>query len=88
MLKCKKGDDDMKEKYLVSLQMIKILKIRKTKEYNRLHKYYKLLSINSLKYISQEKDFKKVVELANIIWNLLTGAILIFSKRCDIKLMQ
>jgi hypothetical protein len=47
-----------------------------------------LLSINSLKYISQEKDFKKVVELANIIWNLLTGVILIFSKRCDIKLMQ
>ena len=57
----------MKEKYLVSLHMIKILKIRKTKEYNRLHKYYKLLSINSLKYISQEKDFRKVVELANII---------------------
>lgn len=59
----------MEKEYKKALQMIKILKIRKTKEYNRLHKYYKLLSINSLKYISQEKDFKKVVELANIIWN-------------------
>jgi hypothetical protein len=57
----------MEKEYKKALQMIKILKIRKTKEYNRLHKYYKLLSINSLKYISQEKDFKKVVELANII---------------------
>ena len=57
----------MEKEYKKALQMIKILKIRKTKEYNRLHKYYKLLSINSLKYISQEKDFKKVVEPANII---------------------
>ena len=57
----------MEKAYKESLQMIKILNVKDEKEYNRLHKYYKLLSINSLKYISQEKDFKKVVELANII---------------------
>lgn len=54
----------MKENYLKSLGMIKILKINNEEEYNKLVKYYLILSSESLKYISQTRDFNKIIELA------------------------
>ena len=54
----------MQENYLKSLQMIKILKIKNEAEYNKLLKDYLILSSESLKYISQTRDFRKIVKLA------------------------
>ena len=58
------GDDNMQEYYLKSLQMIKKLNIRNEKEYNELLHYYKILSSESLKYISQTRRFKKIIKIA------------------------
>ena len=55
----------MKEYYKKSLQMIKILNIKNKKQYNLYKNYYLVLSIESLKYISGEKDFKKIIKIAN-----------------------
>lgn len=57
----------MKEYYLKSLQMIKILNIKTEKDYNKIVKEYLILSSESLKYISQTKDFNKIIELARKI---------------------
>ena len=54
----------MKEAYLKSLQMIKELNIRNEKEYNKLLHNYLILNIESLKYISQTRSFKKIIKLA------------------------
>lgn len=54
----------MKENYLKSLQMIKVLKIKNETEYNKLLKDYLILSSESLKYISQTRDFRKIIKLA------------------------
>ena len=54
----------MKENYLKSLRMIKILKIKNETEYNKLLKDYLILSSESLKYISQTRDFSKIIKLA------------------------
>lgn len=54
----------MKEAYLKSLQMIKELNIQSEKEYNELLHNYLLLNIESLKYISQTRSFRKIVKLA------------------------
>lgn len=54
----------MKEAYLKSLQMIKELKIKNEKEYNKLLHSYILLNSESLKYISQTRSFKKIIKLA------------------------
>ena len=54
----------MKENYLKSLRMIKILKIKNETEYNKLLKDYLILSSESLKYISQTRDFRKIIKLA------------------------
>ena len=54
----------MKENYLKSLRMIKILKIKNETEYNKLLKDYLILSSESLKYISQARDFRKIIKLA------------------------
>lgn len=51
----------MKEAYLQALQMIKPLKIKDEKEYNKLVKDYLILSSESLKYISRTRKFKKIV---------------------------
>ena len=51
----------MKENYLKSLQMIKMLDIKTEEEYNKLLKDYLLLSIVSLKYISQTEDFNRII---------------------------
>jgi len=54
----------MQENYLKSLQMIKILKIKTRKEYNKLLNDYLLLSVESLKYISQKDNFRQIVRQA------------------------
>ena len=54
----------MKSAYQKSLQMIKELNIQDEKEYNKLLHNYLLLNIESLKYISQTRSFKKIIKLA------------------------
>ena len=54
----------MKEYYLKSLQMIKELDIKNEKEYNKIVKDYKILSAESLKYISRTRRFNKIIKLA------------------------
>ena len=54
----------MEELYLKSLQTIKTLKIKSVKEYNKLLDNYLLLNIESLKYISNTRSFKKIIKLA------------------------
>ena len=51
----------MQENYLKSLQMIKMLDIKTEEEYNKLLKDYLLLSLISLKYISQTNNFKEII---------------------------
>ena len=57
----------MKNEFIKSLQMIKILKIKNQEEYKNLLKDFLVLSLDSLKYISQKKDFKEIVKMANEI---------------------
>lgn len=54
----------MKEAYLKSLQMIKRLQIKNENQYNELLKNYLILNVESLKYISQTRSFKKIVKIA------------------------
>ena len=54
----------MKEMYIKSLQMIKILNIETEKEYIKILRNYLLLSLPSLKYIAGEKNFDNIIELA------------------------
>lgn len=55
---------DMKEYYLKSLRMIKVLNIKTVKEYNNLLEHYLLLNVKSLKYISQTTRFSEIVKIA------------------------
>ena len=55
---------NMKEAYLKSLQMIKILNIKTEREYIRILRDYLLLSLPSLQYITGEKDFNKIIKLS------------------------
>ena len=57
----------MKNEFIKSLQMIKILKIKDQEQYEKISKDFLVLSLDSLKYISQKKDFKEIVKLANEI---------------------
>ena len=54
----------MKEMYIKSLQMIKVLNIKKEKDYNKLLHNYLILSSESLKYISRTRCFRKIIKLA------------------------
>ena len=54
----------MKEAYLQSLQMIKILNIKNRKEYNKYKNYYLILNIDSLKYISGKRNFNDIIRIA------------------------
>ena len=54
----------MKEMYIKSLQMIKILNIKTEEEYIKILRDYLLLSLPSLKYIAGEKNFDNIIELA------------------------
>lgn len=54
----------MKEMYLKSLKMIKELDIKSEKEYKKLLEHYLILNTESLKYISQTRSFKRIIEIA------------------------
>ena len=58
----------MKETYNKSLQMIKALNIKNKSEYNRIKNYYLILNIDSLKYISEKRNFKDIIRLAKEVW--------------------
>lgn len=56
----------MKEFFLNSIQMIKNCNIKSEKEYfNLLKEDYYILSPESLKYICNTRDFKKIIKTAN-----------------------
>ena len=57
----------MKNEFIKSLQMIKILEIKNQEQYKNLAKDFLVLSIDSLKYISQKKEFKEIIKMANEI---------------------
>lgn len=54
----------MEKEYKKALQMIKILKIKSKKQYSEITKYFLLLNIQSLKYMSGTKNFRKIVKIA------------------------
>ena len=54
----------MKEAYKKSLRMIKVLKIKNEKDYNKLRHDYILLSAESLKSMSGTRCFRKIIRLA------------------------
>ena len=58
----------MKEAYEKSLQMIKVLNIKNEKEYNKLLKYYLILSSESLKARARTRRFKKIIKLTKEVW--------------------
>lgn len=55
----------MEIEFLKSLQMIRILEIKSQEEYEKLYKYFLVLSIESLKFISQKNTFKEIKDVAN-----------------------
>ena len=55
----------MNEAYNKSLKMIKILRIKNKREYNKLLEYYLILSIDGLKVMSKTKNFKEIIKMAN-----------------------
>ena len=57
----------MKNEFIKSLQMIKVLKIKNQEQYENLRKDFLILSLDSLKYISQKKNFKEIIQMANQI---------------------
>lgn len=58
---------NMKSAYEKSLQMIKELNIKNQKEYIKLVQNYRILNLESLRFISQTKSFRKIRKLANNI---------------------
>lgn len=54
----------MENYYIKSLQIIHLLKIKTEREYNKLLNDYLILTLESLKYISQTRDFNKIVKLS------------------------
>lgn len=51
-------------KYLEdSLRMIKVLKVKNEEEYSKIVKNYKVLNLESLKYLTH-KDFDEILKLA------------------------
>ena len=57
----------MKEMYIKSLRLIKELNIKNKKEYIKLVRDYRILNLESLRFISQTKSFRKIRKLANNI---------------------
>ena len=54
----------MQEYYEKSLRLIKTLNIKTEEEYNKLLKDYLILNVESLKYITRTRSFKKIIEYA------------------------
>lgn len=57
----------MQNEFIRSLQMIKILGIQNQIQYKNLSRDFLVLSLDSLKYISQKNDFKEIVKMADEI---------------------
>jgi hypothetical protein len=57
----------MKELYIKSLRMIKNLNVKNKKQYIKLVRDYRILNLESLRFISQTKSFRKIRKLANNI---------------------
>ena len=57
----------MLELFIKSLQMIKVLDIKKQSEYERIITYFLVLSPESLKYISQKDTFAEIIEMAKYV---------------------
>ena len=57
----------MKNQFINSLKMIKILEITNQEQYESLLNDFLILSLDSLKYISQKNSFKEIIEIANKI---------------------
>lgn len=57
----------MKNQFIKSLQMIKILGIKNPTEYENLSRDFLVLSLDSLKYISQTENFDEIVKMAKEI---------------------
>ncbi len=55
---------NMKSAYEKSLQMIKELDIKNEKEYINLVRNYKILNLESIKYISRTRNFRKIKKMA------------------------
>ncbi|MBR3002844.1 MAG: hypothetical protein IKF38_04720 [Clostridia bacterium] len=55
----------MQEMYKKSLQMIKQCNITEPEEYIELSKNYLILNIESLKWMSQTRRWKKIIKIAN-----------------------
>lgn len=58
---------NMKSTYQRSLRMIKELDVKNKKEYRKLVRDYRILNLESLRFISQTKSFRKIRKLANNI---------------------
>lgn len=54
----------MKEMYIKSLRMIKNLNVKNKKEYIKLVRDYRILNLDSLTYISQTRNFRKIRKMA------------------------
>lgn len=57
----------MKELYIKSLRMIKNLNVKNKNQYIKLVRDYRILNLESLRFISQTKNFRKIRKLANNI---------------------
>ena len=57
----------MQELFIKSLQMIKVLDIKKQSEYERIITYFLVLSPEGLKYISQKDTFAEIIEMAKYV---------------------
>lgn len=54
----------MENYYIKSLQIINLFQIKTEKEYNKLLQNYLILNLESLKYISQTRNFKEILKIA------------------------
>lgn len=57
----------MKELYIKSLRMIKNLNVKNKNQYIKLVRDYRILNLESLRFISQTKSFRKIRKLAKNI---------------------
>ena len=57
----------MENLFIKSLHMIKVLGIKNQGQYRSLQKDFLVLTLDSLKYISQKKDFKEIIKMAEEI---------------------
>ena len=57
----------MENLFIKSLHMIKVLGIKNQEQYRNLSRDFLVLTLDSLKYISQKKEFKEIIKMAEEI---------------------